>query len=298
MDAIVYEYCPPSSQLYAAGNTNVVSRCSSVWWAITPEAADLPYAAGERRAAGASDDDDDRSGWMSGGPRAYRATMDFLLKPAERVLIVFTGVDADGDRPDALYDVRSGPELRLERSHFLASFVENCSRETNVFVHRGSRLNHLLQLTFIDSCLTLLHLRRRNLKQPPSPYFVPQPAAENAAAADGIIYNLQRMELKEADRTFFNPYCYTSDDSFELGAGECVTVYFDNQSDYGGDSSRPRCYKADLNRTPVFFVLQNMSGANSLRIPRGARLLDVLIMPDIKSCSVPVTNCYSFSPAR
>ena len=142
------------------------------------------------------------------------------------------------------------------------------------------------------------HLRRRNLKQPPSPYFVPQPAAENAAAADGIIYNLQRMELKEADRTFFNPYCYTSDDSFELGAGECVTVYFDNQSDYGGDSSRPRCYKADLNRTPVFFVLQNMSGANSLRIPRGARLLDVLIMPDIKSCSVPVTNCYPFSPAR
>ena len=156
MDAIVYEYCPPSSQLFAAGNTNVVSRCSSVWWTITPEAADLPYAAGERRAAGASDDDDDRSGWMSGGPRAYRATMDFLLKPAERVLIVFTGVDADGDRPDALYDVRSGPELRLERSHFLASFVENCSRETNVFVHRGSRLNHLLQLTFIDSCLTLL----------------------------------------------------------------------------------------------------------------------------------------------
>jgi hypothetical protein len=48
MDAIVYEYCPPSSQLYAAGNTNVVSRCSSVWWAITPEAADLPYAAGGR----------------------------------------------------------------------------------------------------------------------------------------------------------------------------------------------------------------------------------------------------------
>lgn len=145
----------------------------------------------------------------------------------------------------------------------------------------------------------------------PLPYFIPVPppppppprpppsssaAAAAAAAVDNIIVSLQQMEMTDTSH-FFNPYYYTADEPFELGPKEFVAVYFDRDSDHNRFESRARswnAYKSCLKKQHVFFVLQNISSGSILKIPTGTRLLDILILSDIKSCVIPVTRSFSF----
>jgi|APCry1669189000_1035189.scaffolds.fasta_scaffold55347_2 hypothetical protein len=143
---------------------------------------------------------------------------------------------------------------------------------------------------------------------PPSSSSSPSSAAAAAAAAsawDELICRLEQVDLKGGTTHYFNPYYYKADDTFELEPKEFVTLYFDNISDYkfalqnsscsSSSSSRWAPYKSCFKKQHVFFMLQNSSSVNSLNIPKNTRLLDILIMHDIKSCVIPVTRPFSIS---
>lgn len=110
-----------------------------------------------------------------------------------------------------------------------------------------------------------------------------------------MINGMQHMDIHET-RHLFNPYFYTADESFELRPQEWVRIYFDHVSDYNcGLHAHWRAYSTCLKRQHVLFVLQNSSDLSILKIPQHCRLLDILLMPDIKSCVLPVTCSYAFS---
>ena len=151
----------------------------------------------------------------------------------------------------------------------------------------------------------------------PLPYFIPVSSSSAAAAApsaeeeaveasaaaasatvdEDTIYSLQQLEITETSYTFFNPYYYTAESSFELGPKEVVVIHFDLYADY---SCSIQANYAGLNscmkKNHFFFLLQNSSNLNILHVSRAVRLLDILIMSDIKSCMMPVKKkTFSFN---
>jgi len=108
---------------------------------------------------------------------------------------------------------------------------------------------------------------------------------------EAIVDRLRQMDIYETEN-FFNPYYYTADEPFQLEPKEIVTLFFDRVP----DGATWNAYKTCLRKRHVFFVLQNISSTTCLRVPQGARLLDILIMDDIKSCIIPVTQSFSFLP--
>jgi len=127
------------------------------------------------------------------------------------------------------------------------------------------------------------------MSEVPAPYFVslspPAAAAAAAAAADSVLYSLQQ-KLKEPNQ-LFNPYFYAADDSFELGPKHCAIIYFEQSFDYTAQCTG---LKSCLINQHLCFILHNKSPVNRLMIPSGARLLDILILPDIKSYLMPVKH--------
>ena len=142
------------------------------------------------------------------------------------------------------------------------------------------------------------------------PYFIPAaPAAPAAAAAaasgnqrggdnnNGHIYSLQQKKFTndELMTQLFNPYYYIADDTWDIAPHECARIYFDGMSDYHCFHSNPG-YRQKLKKPEqVFFLLQNNSDTDSLRIPLGTRLLSILITPHIQSHVIPAPRCYSIS---
>jgi len=126
---------------------------------------------------------------------------------------------------------------------------------------------------------------------PPSP--ASSPASSPAAAAattfmDDLLNRLQKLDLNKDTTHFFNPYYYIADRTFEIEPQAFITVHFDSdhcppQTSYSG------CYKSCLKRQPVFVVIQNSSKVDRLQVPQGCSLLELLTMPEIKSCLLPVT---------
>jgi hypothetical protein len=155
MRTIVYDYWP-----YAAAATPLEERCdgqklppaaaaaedraSSVWYSLRPAETTMTAAGGGTEKK------------LIFNPCAYRSTADFLLKPTENIVIVFSGCNSKGYRPDTLYTIDTWPIIDLNQNSHLAIVVQNTSTKTNLFVHKMCRLDDLLQLKFIDSCLTLV----------------------------------------------------------------------------------------------------------------------------------------------
>lgn len=127
---------------------------------------------------------------------------------------------------------------------------------------------------------------------PPSPASSPASSPAAAAAAttfmDDLLNRLQKLDLNKDTTHFFNPYYYIADRTFEIEPQAFITVHFDSdhcppQTSYSG------CYKSCLKRQPVFVVIQNSSKVDRLQVPQGCSLLELLTMPEIKSCLLPVT---------
>jgi|688.fasta_scaffold108378_2 hypothetical protein len=141
----------------------------------------------------------------------------------------------------------------------------------------------------------------------PLPYFIPAAAAAAAAAAasgnrrggdnNDHTYFLQQKKFvnDELMTQLFNPYYYIADDTWDIAPHECARVYFDGMSDYHCFHSNPG-YRQTLKKPKqVFFLLQNNSDTDILRIPLGTRLLSILITPHIQSDVIPAYRCYSIS---
>lgn len=127
-----------------------------------------------------------------------------------------------------------------------------------------------------------------SLYDTPVPYFIPvppdsppsPPLSSSSAVAD-LLEFLQPINLN-----FFNPsfYYYTEDEPFELEPKEWVALHFDkfidNANHWNGFGS---CVKKRF----VFFGLQNRCDRDILVIPKDSALLQILIMPAVKSFAIP-----------
>ncbi len=137
----------------------------------------------------------------------------------------------------------------------------------------------------------------------PLPYFIPAAAAAAASGnqrggSDDHTYSRQQQKKFKPDELssqLFNPYYYIADDTWDIAPHECARVYFDGMSHYHCFHSAPGYRQTLKNPKQVFFLLQNNSDTDILRIPLGTRLLSILITPHIQSDVIPAHRCYSIS---
>jgi hypothetical protein len=144
-------------------------------------------------------------------------------------------------------------------------------------------------------------------KSGPLPYFVTVPppppppparARPSSSSSSEILLNLCLRQIKNLDETtnyhHFNPHYYKADKSWEIRPQECVVIFFDHVSDYY-TSENEKNWNAYCLKRHVFFVLHNKSCTNSLRVPLGTSLMDILLMPDIMSYMIPASRTFVYS---
>ena len=164
MRKIAYEYNPLHGRTLSP---MVIEKSSSVWHSLRPT-QELHCAAAAAAAAAEGLNYGMGGGWLEEKllftPHSYVATCDFLLKPQEWLVILFRGPSSQGFRPDILYNIKPNwSGLRLEvNPQGLGFVVQNVSPTTNLFVHRTTRLSHLLQSPNIESCFTLVSEKELN----------------------------------------------------------------------------------------------------------------------------------------
>jgi len=146
MRKIFYDYCCPS--LENTPSSAVIDTSVVDWHSIQPAPVGLV----------APPTNPNPNPKLVYTPEHYKAKTFFRLKPQEWAVIVFDGANLDGLRSDLIYKVVPGwPRMELEMSrHYLGILVQNSSQTTHVFVHRNTRLNHLLHMDHIVSCFTLV----------------------------------------------------------------------------------------------------------------------------------------------
>ena len=201
MRKLFYEYSPMmgvdeddddqtlSSSSSSSASDAVIRRVSSVWLSLRTKAtaaaplageaaaaamaeeaaADIPSittpaaAAAEAAAATPAEAPSSAGPKLVYSPRAYKSVSSFVIKPDEWFLIIFTGFDANGYRPDVIYNLKPAwPRLAFElHDHHLTLLVQNLSSETYICVHKGTRLHHLLRMRHVDACFTLVPEKER-----------------------------------------------------------------------------------------------------------------------------------------
>ena len=100
----------------------------------------------------------------------------------------------------------------------------------------------------------------------------------------------------ETSQRFFNPFYFRAKTCFKVKPKEFIKIYFDGSNDYSwGSHKNYDGYLSCLKKQQVFVLLQNSCNCSSLMVNCGTRLMDILIMPDIKSCILPTSQSYIFS---
>lgn len=146
---IVYEYS------LHGGLPAVVHQSSPVWHTLRPVVCNAPPPT-----AAATLATDNKLIYK---PSSYRATKDFLIKPEEWVVVLFEGGDQQGYRPDVIYNIqRVVPALKLTLNpNELGLIVKNISSCVNIFVHKNTLLQDLLQMTIAESCFILVSKKEK-----------------------------------------------------------------------------------------------------------------------------------------
>jgi hypothetical protein len=93
----------------------------------------------------------------------------------------------------------------------------------------------------------------------------------------------------------FNPYYYRADSCWEIAPQEWAVIYFDHVSDWYTCSETKNHWNAFSIKKHAFFVLLNNSCTNLLNVSCGTSLLDILILPDMKSYIVPAPRTFDYS---
>jgi len=154
----------------------------------------------------------------------------------------------------------------------------------------------------------------RQLSDSPLPYFIPVPpplppfssssssssslpyssvevtSTDPPSLVDDLVNQFQEMNFNHFN---FNPYFYCSDESFEIGSQEWITIHFDRQNELNSEFNVYS--RSCLKNQAVCFLIRNISSVNILKVPKGTRLISLLLMENIQSCIIPVTKCYIFS---
>jgi hypothetical protein len=98
-------------------------------------------------------------------PCSYQASIDFIVKPQEKLVIVFHDSDdgMTGDHPELIRDIRPGWAQIINLvsdPKYLAIVVHNTREKAHVCVHKGARLHRLLRAPMIKSHLTILSAKQ------------------------------------------------------------------------------------------------------------------------------------------
>ena len=128
-------------------------------------------------------------------PCSYHASVDFILKPQEKIIIVFRDSDEDfsSDHPALIRDIRPGwPQVinSVSEPSYLAIVVHNTRKNTHFCVHKGARLHRLLRAPMIQSNLILLSARQ--LKENKFEILVPETAKNSSLTSPFLPVSMRK----------------------------------------------------------------------------------------------------------